>query len=130
LGDSNYAPATDYAGEARDANPDIGAYEFIPPPPGENHSPVWNAIGDKGVLENRLLTFVVSATDEDSDPLTYLCMNPPTGATFITDTFTWTPTYGQSGIYNLVFTVTDQIATVFEYSTVTVTNVPQYLISR
>jgi hypothetical protein len=130
LGDSNYAPATDYAGEARDANPDIGAYEFIPPPPGENHSPVWNAIGDKGVLENRLLTFVVSATDEDPDPLTYLCLNPPTGATFITDTFSWTPTYGQSGIYNLVFTVTDQIATVFAYSTVTVTNVPQGAIMK
>lgn len=68
--------------------------------------------------ENALLTFTVSATDPDSDPITGLAASPlPLGASFIADpgnasgTFTWTPGFTQAGAYSVTFTAQAGAAT-------------------
>ena len=71
------------------------------------------AIGNKSGNEGSLLTFSVSATDADSDGLTYSASGLPTGASFDagTKTFSWTPSFDQAGSYATVtFTVTDGTA--------------------
>ena len=73
----------------------------------ENGPPSLEAIPDKWVSENSLLSFAISATDPDGDPITYSAQNLPTGATFIGDTFTWTPTSGQAGRYDVTFIASD-----------------------
>ncbi|HSW58998.1 MAG TPA: putative Ig domain-containing protein, partial [Dehalococcoidales bacterium] len=62
-----------------------------------NRAPRLNAIGEKSGEQGSLLTFAVSAVDEDEDPLTYTASNLPTGATFngAARTFNWTPTFNQ-----------------------------------
>lgn len=77
-----------------------------------NQAPVFNAIPDHTVAVGNTLTFTVSATDPDGDPLTYSASNLPTGATFDpgTQTFTWTPTASQGpGDYTVVFTADDGV---------------------
>ena len=90
-----------------------------------NRSPALAAIGNKSVNENMALSFTVSATDPDSDTLTYSASGLPTGATFNASTrvFSWTPTYAQGGSYNLTFSVNDgNSATASETITITVSN--------
>ncbi len=75
-----------------------------------NRPPVLDAIGDKTVLEGQTLTFVVTGTDPDGDRLTFSTGELPQGATFnpATQTFTWTPTFDQAGVYpDIEFIVTD-----------------------
>ncbi len=74
-----------------------------------NNAPILTTIGARSVSEANILTFVVGATDADGDTLTYSASNLPTGATFNAGTriFSFTPTYTQSGIYNVTFTVSD-----------------------
>ncbi|MBN1381261.1 MAG: S8 family serine peptidase [Deltaproteobacteria bacterium] len=74
-----------------------------------NSPPVMAAFGNKSVPENMTLSFSVWATDEDGDVLTYSAAGLPAGASFYpgTKTFTWTPTYSQSGVYPVTFTVED-----------------------
>jgi len=86
-----------------------------------NHAPVLN-VGDRSVAETGTLTFLVSATDADGDPLTYSATGLPAGANFTaaTQTFTWTPTNLQSGRYRVMFQVTDTHVTVSETITITV----------
>jgi hypothetical protein len=86
-----------------------------------NHAPVLDSIGNKTVAENALLSFSVSAADQDGDSLTYSATGLPTGATFANRTFTWTPTNIQSGAYQVTFAVSDGLATVSETITITVT---------
>jgi hypothetical protein len=71
--------------------------------------PVLNAVSDKMVAEAATLTFSVSGSDPDGDPLTYTASNLPSGASFDpgTATFAWTPDYGQAGTYQVVFSVSD-----------------------
>ncbi|MBU0573329.1 MAG: putative Ig domain-containing protein, partial [Candidatus Margulisbacteria bacterium] len=72
------------------------------------------------------LSFVISATDPDNNPLSYSASNLPSGASFnaSTRTFSWTPTYDQSGTYNnITFTVSDGSLTDSESITITVNNV-------
>ncbi|NJD53620.1 MAG: PGF-pre-PGF domain-containing protein [Candidatus Methanoperedens sp.] len=71
-----------------------------------NKPPVQAPIGPKSVSEQNILSFTVSATDPEHDPITYSTnakgyLNPSTGQ------FTWTPTYGDQGIYTWTFTSTD-----------------------
>jgi len=90
-----------------------------------NSAPLLASIGNKSVIETNLLTFTISATDADSDALTYSVANLPSGATFDsgTKTFSWTPTYDQNGIYsNIIFTVSDSNIVDNETITITVTN--------
>lgn len=77
-----------------------------------NRPPELDPIGNKEINEDALLTFIVTATDLDNDPLTYSIKNPPSGAMLInngnnTATFNWTPTYEQAGDYGLIFVIKD-----------------------
>jgi hypothetical protein len=101
--------------------PEINGIEILAA--GANSPPVLSPIGNKTVSEGELLQFTVSATDPDSDTLTYSASSLPQGAAFNTQTriFSWTPTSGQAGTYsNIRFTVSDGSLTDYEYITITV----------
>jgi len=90
-----------------------------------NNPPQINDIPDYSVKEGQNLSFTVTASDPDDDILTYSCLNLPDGASLnpSSGSFSWTPSYTQSGEYQLLFTVTDGI---FESSTtgrITVINI-------
>lgn len=77
-----------------------------------NRSPKFTAIGAKQATETKLITFTIAATDpdkEDLNKLTFTTGTLPEGATFDAGkrTFTWTPTFEQSGTPTAVFKVTD-----------------------
>ena len=91
-----------------------------------NRPPEFEPIGNKTEWEGQKLQFKVDATDApDNDPLTYSCVDLPNGAEFGIENqqFTWTPTYTQSGVYNVTFAVTDGIDTASETIAITVTDV-------
>jgi len=76
-----------------------------------NQLPILAAIGPKSADENVNINFTVSATDIESTP-TITTSLLPTGATITaagtgTETFNWTPDFGQSGIYNITFYAAD-----------------------
>lgn len=92
---------------------DHGVYAFRMPSP-----PVLSPIGNQTVNEGQPLTFTVSATDPDGDPLTLsarLANGEPLsaiGASFTdggkgSGTFSWTPTHTQTGSTVLTVTVAD-----------------------
>jgi nitrous oxidase accessory protein NosD len=72
-----------------------------------NQAPVLTPIGDKEINEGELLTFELSATDEDNDELSYSAENLPEGSTLEENVFTWTPTFEQAGEYVVTFGVDD-----------------------
>jgi hypothetical protein len=77
-----------------------------------NRKPKVTLIGAKTVKENEVLTFKTPATDpdkEDANKLSHRALNLPEGAKYDTAStaFTWKPTYEQSGVYTVVFKVTD-----------------------
>ncbi|MCX7926584.1 MAG: putative Ig domain-containing protein, partial [Candidatus Omnitrophica bacterium] len=72
-----------------------------------NQPPVLSTIGNRTVAEGATVTFTVSGTDADLDTLIYSVSNLPQGATFVNQTFTWTPSYNQAGSYSIIFTVND-----------------------
>jgi hypothetical protein len=74
-----------------------------------NQPPVLSTIGDKSVNEGQLVTFTISATDQDGDTLTYSASGLPSGASFSpsTRTFSWIPRYNQAGTYAVHFEVSD-----------------------
>jgi hypothetical protein len=75
-----------------------------------NRPPVLTAIGGKTVNEGALLSFTISATDPDGDPLTYSAANLPSGASFNPSTrvFSWSPNFAQASSYlNVHFQVSD-----------------------
>jgi hypothetical protein len=73
----------------------------------QNGPPDLKQIDDKSVSENSLLRFSISATDPDDDLITYSCPNLPSGAVLTGDTFEWTPTSGQTGVYEVTFVASD-----------------------
>ena len=85
-----------------------------------NRLPVLTLIGSKFINENELLSFNLSATDVDSDPLTFDAQPSPIGATLTGNIFSWTPDPAQAGIYNINFSVTDGIDSVNETVQITV----------
>jgi Cohesin domain/Putative Ig domain/Dockerin type I domain len=88
-----------------------------------NDPPVLSAIGNKMVYKGKTLTFSISATDPNGNPLKYYASNLPQGATFdnATATFQWNP--AQSGIsQNIHFEVSDGFTTDFENIMITVNN--------
>ncbi|MCK4647767.1 putative Ig domain-containing protein [Candidatus Pacearchaeota archaeon] len=95
--------------------------------PAPNTPPVLDSIGNKQVDENELLQFTISGTDADGDDLTYSASGLPSGASFnpSTKTFSWTPTYTQSGTYQVKFTVSDGKATDSKTITITVKDVDE-----
>gem|GEM_PF-507807 len=88
-----------------------------------NTAPVLGSIGDKSVNENQALSFTVSATDADSDSLTYSATGLPAGATFNGQTFAWTPNFSQAGSYSVTFTVSDGKAQASRTVAISVANV-------
>ncbi len=99
-----------------------------------NIKPVMDSIGDKTVAENMLLEFSFSATDGDGDiPLMKISFTDlPVGYSFIDDGtgtghFSWTPTFDDAGVYEVIFSAVDTAFTpddsAFELITITVTNV-------
>jgi hypothetical protein len=83
-------------------------------------------IGNKNIFKGQTLTFTVSSTDINGDPLTYSASNLPSGATFnaATATFLWTP--NQSGVYqNVHFEVSDGMSIDSENITITVSNITE-----
>lgn len=74
-----------------------------------NAAPVLSPIGPKSGTESTAMSFAVSATDANSNPITYSASGLPSGAAFnaATRTFDWTPSCTQAGSYNVTFTVTD-----------------------
>ncbi len=75
--------------------------------------PVLGYVGGKVALIGQPLTFTVTASDKDQDPLTFSATNLPTGATFLGTNiygqavFTWTPTAADTGTHAVTLTVTD-----------------------
>ncbi|MGD8787497.1 MAG: putative Ig domain-containing protein, partial [Phycisphaerales bacterium] len=88
-----------------------------------NRPPVLDAISDRSVNENALLSFSVNATDPDGEAITYSVSGLPTGAVFAGQTFTWTPSYIQAGSHNIKFTASDGMAEDSQVMTITVNNV-------
>jgi len=79
-----------------------------------NNAPALDSIGSKTVTEGQVLTFRVHATDINGDSLILSALDVPTNATF-TDSgngagsFSFSPDYTQSGIYNVTFIATDTV---------------------
>jgi|GEM_PF-5587825 len=132
IGDNSAVPSwltTDLYGKNRftDGNRDgsvvvdMGADES----PRPNHPPAFSTIGSKSINEGQLLTFTISATDSDNDPLTYSASDLPFGATFnrTTQNFNWTPNFSQAGDYPITFTVSDGLLTDTETISIEVNNV-------
>ena len=76
-----------------------------------NRPPVLSAIGNKTVSVGNTLTFTLSASDPDNDPLTYSVSPLPLPANVSFDTsarsFTFTPAGNQVGSFNLTFALSD-----------------------
>ncbi len=72
-----------------------------------NNVPIQEPIGDKTIDENQPLQFTVSATDADLDTITY--GTNATKGIFNTTTgeFSWTPGYGDAGVYVWYFNSSD-----------------------
>jgi M6 family metalloprotease-like protein len=90
-----------------------------------NRPPVLEPAGDKAVNENEELSIVLRALDPDEDLLAFSSGELPAGAIFnaSSGTFLWTPGFGQSGVYNITFAVTDGAFLDSEPVAITVVNV-------
>jgi len=75
-----------------------------------NRPPSLAEIEPKTVNENTVLTFNLAGSDpdrEDDGKLVYKALKLPTGALLNGSVFEWTPSFDQSGIYEVTFQVTD-----------------------
>lgn len=88
-----------------------------------NEAPVLESIGNREVAEDIELAFVVEATDQDNDELTYTWENVPAWATADGTSFAGTPREGQDGVYTVTVTVSDGELSDFETFTITVSAV-------
>ncbi|MCZ7401264.1 MAG: PGF-pre-PGF domain-containing protein [Candidatus Methanoperedens sp.] len=96
-----------------------------------NNAPVQAGIGSKSINENQALSFTVSATDADNDPITYGTNATKGSFNSGTGQFTWTPTFGESGSYVWSFNSSDMYGGVdSEPITITVSNIPLTITSR
>ncbi len=91
-----------------------------------NRPPVLADIPDQVIDENTLLTFTLNGSDpdkEDQGKLVYTATNLPQGAQLQGNQFSWTPTYEQSGVYTITFTVSDGQLSDQKSTTITVKHV-------
>ncbi len=72
-----------------------------------NRVPVLADVSAKTGKVGEALTFQVQATDADNDVVTITATGLPTGATFASGAFSWTPTTGQNGVFNVLFIASD-----------------------
>lgn len=84
-------------------------YSFSQFEKGTNTSPSIAVLGNKITTENQILSFVVVATDAESNPISLSVTNLPSGAEFSSSKgeFVWTPSYNASGTYEVSFTATE-----------------------
>ena len=87
-----------------------------------NLPPTHPHLGPRSVQAGSTLTFSLSATDPDDDPLTCSAGNMPQGAFLSADTgtFSWTPTAAQVGTYPVTFSISDGALTDTETVLITV----------
>jgi PKD repeat protein len=93
-----------------------------------NRAPVLASIGPRSVNEGANLNFNTSATDPDGTTPTMTAINVPTNATYTnngngTGTFNFSPSFTQSGVYNVTFIASDGALADSEVVVITVTNV-------
>ncbi len=90
-----------------------------------DREPELSPIGNKEVNESELLSFTISATDHDMDTIRYLATNLPYGADLnnVTGEFSWTPTYSDSGLYDVEFIANTNGLITSENVVITVNNV-------
>src|SRR4030067_1133166 len=94
-------------------------------------APVLDPIGAQSVNEGQTLMFRISATDADSDSLTFSVVNNPANSTLFDSlngagTFTFNPDFTQANVYNVTFIVTDTSGLAdSEVVAITVNNVNQ-----
>ncbi|WP_321390426.1 putative Ig domain-containing protein [uncultured Desulfuromusa sp.] len=117
-----------FAVTAYDESANESAYSNIVHSPivsSDNSPPVLAPIGNKSIVEGAYLSFTLSATDADGDPLTYSVSNLPDGSGFdeATGVFSWTPTFDQSQVYAVTFSVSDGSDTDTETINITVADV-------
>lgn len=91
--------------------------------------PVLAAIGPKNDTVTQLLEFRVSATDPDLTIPSLTTVGLPGGAVFVDSlngagSFSWTPSFGQEGVYNVTFIASDGFLADSEVVTITVDSVP------
>lgn len=74
-----------------------------------NRFPVLDPIGDRAAAEGSTITFTVSGADPDGDAVEFGAEPLPVGAVFdpVLQRFTWRPSLGQAGVYEVTFRVTD-----------------------
>ena len=94
---------------------DLSAVAMAPPP---DSAPIVTAPGSATGAEGSLLSFVVTVSDPDGDPISSLTAAPlPAGAEFNSDalhtsgTFAWIPDFSQAGSYSVTFTAVSTITT-------------------
>ncbi len=101
-------------------------------PDPDNNAPVINVASAFTVEEGQLLSFSVTATDQDAtDNITLSAQSLPNNATFnqvvgnssVTGTFSWTPDIGQIGFYNITFSASDGKTTTNSSVGITVTQI-------
>ena len=75
----------------------------------DNRPPTLTAPGAQTLDAGRLLTFAVSGSDPDGQPLFFTAASVPAGASFNpgTRTFRWKPAFTQAGNYTVSFRVSD-----------------------
>jgi hypothetical protein len=90
-----------------------------------NRPPELSGIGSQTTKEGLDITIQLSGQDADGDFMTYAASPLPTGAAFdqASGTFKWTPSYTQSGVYTIRFSVSDGLFEDYEDVLVTVVNV-------
>ncbi|MGB7062527.1 MAG: Ig-like domain-containing protein [Candidatus Zixiibacteriota bacterium] len=79
-----------------------------------NHAPELDSIGSQLVMEGDTLEFRIHAIDPDTDPIILDTLDVPLNAVFVDSgngagSFTFTPDYSQSGIYNVTFIASDNL---------------------
>jgi hypothetical protein len=72
-----------------------------------NQPPVIAVIGNKTGVAGQTLSFTLSASDPDSNTLTFRMLNAPSGASLTGNRFSWTPTSAQIGSFSVTFYVVD-----------------------
>jgi len=91
-----------------------------------NRPPVLTEIQAQKVDENSILNFTLLGSDpdkEDQDKLQYSISELPAGAVLEGNTFTWTPTYEQSGTYPVEYILSDGRLSDTKSTTITVNHI-------
>lgn len=93
----------------------------------QNRPPVWSPIGSQNAFINQQLQFSVFASDPDGDSLSYSAFGLPSGVSWSgSNLFFWTPSSSQTGVYTVIFRVTDSFYTVDMPVTINVSGSPYY----